>query len=79
MSSGQVGSHHLRVGANRRDEVIHELRASAATVLSLLVSILDNIEAKGYVGSSLRNWYHIRIHNNPYKFLYNRVHVIAKS
>lgn len=37
----EVGSHHLRVGANRRDEVIHELRASAATVLSLLTACVS--------------------------------------
>lgn len=34
----KVGSHHLRVGANRRDDVCTELRASATTVLNLLVS-----------------------------------------
>ena len=34
----KVGSHHLRVGANRRDDVLTELRASATTVLNLLVS-----------------------------------------
>lgn len=37
----EVGSHHLRVGANRREEVTQELRASAATVLDLLTACVS--------------------------------------
>lgn len=37
----EVGSHHLRVGANRREEVITELRASAPLVLNLLAACVS--------------------------------------
>ncbi|XP_022802202.1 transportin-3-like [Stylophora pistillata] len=37
----EVGSHHLRVGANRREDVTQELRASAATVLNLLTACVS--------------------------------------
>lgn len=46
MAYFQVGSHHLRVGANRRDEVICELRAAAETVLRLLVSVVRHDSVK---------------------------------
>lgn len=40
----EVGSHHLRVGANRRDDVCTELRASATTVLNLLAACVGQFQ-----------------------------------
>lgn len=49
----EVGSHHLRVGANRREEVVTELRASAGIVLNLLAACVDKFSDDGTVKAKM--------------------------